>query len=106
MSSPRPNNNPRPSILTSNMTPMEALKLQETALRHCHMAEGALALEQEPLSTIAATGAFILARAAYFAHQALAGQDKIPPYRQLAHAILSEVLDEIELLMTQTEGRA
>ena len=95
----------------SALKPLEAINLQETALRHAMAAERILEAECEPLSTIACTGAFILARTAYFAHRALTeikprkGEAKLPPYRQMAHKMLEEALDEIELMMTKTQGR-
>ncbi len=96
------------------MTPLEAIDLATTALRHARAAEQILEADQEPLSTVACTGALILGRAAYIAHQAMAAKPRgkreakrvLPTYRMLAHQILEEALNEVELLMTKTEGRA
>jgi hypothetical protein len=47
----------------------------------------------------------ILARACFFAHSILGPTCSMSP-RSRAHAILAEVLDEVELANAQCEGRA
>ena len=92
------------SSLTEGMSLREASDLQEIALQHTLQAESLLQMEGHAIPIIACTGALILGRAAFYAHMQLPGQ--IKPYRQLAHAMLAEVLDVVELMMTKTEGRA
>ena len=75
----------------SALKPLEAINLQETALRHAMAAERILEAECEPLSTIACTGALILSRMAYRAHK-MVPQGTLQPYRELAHAMLDEAL--------------
>lgn len=86
------------------LTPQEAYQTLSTAFRHAQSTERSLSQEAEPVSTIAFTGALILGRAAFIAHMSLNG--KVRPYRQLAHAILAQALDEVEMMMTETKGRA
>ncbi len=95
----------------NHLTPKEAMELQETALRHCHLTEHGLQEEAETLQTTACTGAYILARAAFIAHASLEPKQRqsmkhIKDYRTLARAMLEDVLDDVELMMTETKGRA
>ena len=91
--------------LMGEMTPLETLKTQQTALRHAMLAEAHLMVESEPILTIAYTGALILSRMTWTAN-AMVPAGTVLPYRTLAHKILEEALDEMELLMNQCEGRA
>jgi hypothetical protein len=47
----------------------------------------------------------ILARAAWFAHTTLP-TGLLFPYRNQAHRLLAEILDEVELSMSRCQGRA
>jgi hypothetical protein len=92
---------------TQGLTPMQAYDLQKEALRHAMAAESVMREQDEDLSTIACSGAYLLGRAAYFAHQnADKKQRSHPNFRMLAHAMLAEALNDVELIMTKTEGRA
>lgn len=77
----------------------------QTALRHAQLTEANLMAEQQTLSTIALSGALILARMAYHV-QSRVPEGTIQPYRELAHAMLDEALAEVELMFTQCEGHA
>lgn len=78
--------------------------MQEVAVRHMSRAEHLLREEGCAIPIIAYTGALILGRAAFFSRQMAPEATK--SFRQLAHAMLDEVLDDVELMMTQTRGRA
>jgi hypothetical protein len=90
---------------TGQLTPLEEVAMLQTALRHAMIAEAGLMAEAQTLSTIACTGALILSRMAYHVQQRVP-QGTIQPYRELAHAMLDEALDEVELMFTQCQGRA
>ena len=90
--------------MQDSLSRREVADLTEVALRHGQTTECLLRDEGHSVVTVAFTGALILARAAFFAHMNQTG--KALPYRQLAHKILAEALDEAELIMTQCEGRA
>ena len=59
-----------------------------------------------PVPIIACIGALVLARAAWVSHMHLCRTNRSKGFRAQAHAMLADVLDEAELLMTETEGRA
>ncbi len=87
------------------MTPLEEVAMLQAALRHAMVAEARLITEGQTLSTVACTGALILARMAYHV-QSRVPEGTIQPYRDLAHAMLDEALDEVDLMFRQCEGRA
>lgn len=79
------------------------MRVQENCLRYAMRVEAAIDADGHPLTIIAGTGAMLLARSTYLRARNLPGQKT---FRQEAHAILAEILDETELLMNQCEGRA
>ena len=90
------------------MTPLELLRTRQAALCHAQQTELSLIAEASSYSTVACTGAYILARTAWYVQQAqtAARQAGLPTYRTLARQILEEALDDVELMMTETEGSA
>jgi hypothetical protein len=87
------------------MTPLEEVAMLQVALRHAMIAEAYLSVTGANLSTVACTGALILSRMAYHV-QSRVPDGTIQPFRELAHTMLDEVLDEVELMFREPEGRA
>lgn len=92
-------------MTTPGLNLQEASQLMAMVLPQVRDLEDHLA-PRYPLPTIACIAALILARAAWSAHMHLAKTGQSKGYRNTAHAFLADVLDQAELLMTETEGRA
>lgn len=59
-----------------------------------------------PVPIIACIAALMLARTAWCANMHLAKTGEHKGFRSTAHAFLDDVLDQAELLFTETKGRA